>query len=76
MTAATRTDDLALEALSGAGQWLKRWSDWILGIGVLGLVLTLIAPISPWFLDILLTINIAGSLLLLLVVLSTRSIVR
>jgi flagellar biosynthesis protein FlhA len=73
LTAATRTDDLALEALSGAGQWLKRWSDWILGIGVLGLVLTLIAPISPWFLDILLTINIAGSLLLLLVVLSTRS---
>ncbi|HTF91365.1 MAG TPA: flagellar biosynthesis protein FlhA [Planctomycetota bacterium] len=60
-------------AIARSGQWLQRWSDWILGIGVLGLILTLIAPIAPWLLDMLLALNIAGSLLLLLLVLSTRS---
>ncbi len=59
--------------LTSAGQWLQRWSDWILGLGVLGLILTLISPIAPWFLDILLALNIAGSVLLLMLVLSTRS---
>ncbi len=55
------------------GQFLQRWSDWILGLGVLGLILTLISPIAPWFLDVLLALNIAGSLLLLLLVLATRA---
>src|SRR5688500_9211508 len=59
--------------LTRTGQWLQRWSDWILGLGVLGLLLTLISPIAPWLLDVLLALNIAGSLLLLLIVLSTRS---
>ena len=59
--------------LTSAGQWLQRWSDWILGVGVLGLILTLISPIAPWFLDVLLALNIAGSVLLLMLVLSTRS---
>ena len=49
--------------LTSAGQWLQRWSDWILGVGVLGLILTLISPIAPWFLDVLLALNIAGSVL-------------
>jgi flagellar biosynthesis protein FlhA len=65
------TDDVNLATRTGA--WLQRWSEWILGLGVLGLLLTLISPISPWLLDLLLALNVAGSLLLLLIVLSTRS---
>ncbi|HUR27031.1 MAG TPA: flagellar biosynthesis protein FlhA, partial [Planctomycetota bacterium] len=65
--------DQGAGAVARTGHFLRRWSDWILGIGVLALIMTLIAPIAPWLLDILLALNIAGSLLLLLLVLSTRS---
>jgi len=71
MAAEQRTDDADL--VTRTGTWLQRWSDWILGLGVLGLLLTLISPIAPWLLDLLLALNIAGSLLLLLIVLSTKT---
>ena len=72
MAAAERQIDAA-NLVSRTGSWLQRWSDWILGLGVLGLLLTLISPIAPWLLDLLLALNIAGSLLLLLIVLSTKT---
>jgi len=56
----------------GMGRFLKRYSDWIVGIGVLGLMVTLIVPIAPGVLDILLATNITMSLLLLLVTMNVR----
>ncbi len=49
------------------GEWLGRYSDWVMGIGVLGLLVTLITPLSPVALDTLLSTNITVSLLLLMV---------
>ena len=54
-----------------AGALLRRYADWILGIGVLGLIVTLITPVSPLALDILVALNITTSLLLLLVTMNT-----
>ncbi len=59
--------------IQATGGFLKKHADWILGLGVLGLVLTLIAPLPPQVLDILLAINLTASLLLLLVTLNARS---
>jgi len=59
-----------------AGAFVQRWADWFLGIGVLGLVLVLIVPVAPAVLDVLLAINLAGSLLLLLLTLNARSAVE
>ena len=56
-----------------AGTFLARYADWILGIGVLGLVVTLITPISPVILDVLLAFNLMTSMLLLLVTLNSKS---
>jgi flagellar biosynthesis protein FlhA len=56
-----------------AGAFLRRWSDWILGVGVLGLLVTLITPVSPVVLDVLLAFNLTASMLLLLVTLNTRT---
>ena len=49
------------------GELLRRYADWAMGIGVLGLMVTLITPVSPLALDILLATNITISLLLLMV---------
>jgi len=49
------------------------WADWLLGLGVLGLVVVLIVPVAPVVLDVLLTINLAASLLLILLTLNVRS---
>jgi len=57
--------------LQQAGSVLRRYADWILGLGVLGLILTLITPVSPAILDILVAVNITSSLLLLLVTMNT-----
>ncbi len=54
------------------GAFLRRYSDWIVGLGVLGLMITLIIPIAPAMLDILLATNITLSLLLLLVTMNVR----
>jgi flagellar biosynthesis protein FlhA len=56
-----------------AGAWLRRYADWIVGMGVLGLMVTLITPVNPFVLDVLLASNITISLLLLLVVMNARS---
>jgi flagellar biosynthesis protein FlhA len=55
-----------------AGAFLKRYADWIMGVGVLGLVVTLVSPIPPLVLDVLLAVNITGSLLILLLTMNTR----
>lgn len=49
------------------GEFLRRYADWMMGLGVLGLMVTLVTPVSPGVLDILLTTNITISLLLLMV---------
>lgn len=59
-------------SFEGVGQLLLRYADWALGLGVLGLMVTLIVPINPAVLDLLLTCNITFSLLVLLVVLNVR----
>lgn len=51
---------------------LNRWSDWIIGIGLLGLLATLLSPLPPMILDLLLVSNIAGSILLLMVVINAK----
>ncbi|TAJ21877.1 MAG: flagellar biosynthesis protein FlhA [Planctomycetota bacterium] len=54
------------------GERILRRADWLLAIGVLGLILTLITPIPPLLLDLLLALNISLSLLLLLVTMNVR----
>jgi flagellar biosynthesis protein FlhA len=58
------------------GAFLRRYADWLIGVGLLGLVLTLITPIPAPVLDVLLAFNIAVSLLLLLVTMNTRTAVE
>ena len=55
------------------GGFLARYSDWVMGIGVLGLMVTLITPLDPAVLDVLLAFNIMCSLVLLLVTMSVRT---
>ena len=55
------------------GDFLAKYADWIMGVGVMGLLLTLITPVSPFILDILLATNITISMLLLMVTLNARS---
>ncbi len=54
------------------GVLLKRWSDWLLGLGLQGLLVTLLTPLPPVFLDLLLAANLTGAVLLLMVVLNAR----
>ena len=54
------------------GGFLRRYADWFMGLGVLGLMVTLLTPISPVALDGLLALNITTSLLLLLVTMNVR----
>ncbi|MBK7642492.1 MAG: flagellar biosynthesis protein FlhA [Planctomycetes bacterium] len=56
-----------------AGAFLRRYADWVVGLGVLGLMVTLITPVNPFILDVLLAANVTISLLLLLVVMNARS---
>ncbi len=51
---------------------LRRSSDWLLGLGVLGLLVTLITPMPAPLLDLLLALNITGGILILMVTLSAR----
>ena len=62
--------------LAGAqrfGDWLRQYSDWVMGIGVLGLMVTLITPLSPVMLDTLLAANITLALLILMVTMNAAS---
>src|SRR5687767_6974105 len=60
-------------SMLASGRFLGKYADWILGVGVLGLLLTLISPIPPALLDILLVLNLGCSLLLLLLTMNTKS---
>ena len=46
---------------------MRRHVEWVVGIGVLGLMLTLITPLPPLVLDLLIALNITTSVLLLMV---------
>ncbi len=59
--------------VQGLGRWLTRYSDWVMGLGVIGLMITLLTPLPPGFLDILLAFNVTCSLLLLLVAMNVRA---
>lgn len=58
--------------LERAGALIARYADWVLGLGVLGLMVTLITPLPPAALDILLALNLTISLLLLLVTMNVK----
>jgi flagellar biosynthesis protein FlhA len=55
------------------GRFLTRWADWAMGLGVLGLMVTLLVPLPAPVLDVLLAFNISVSVLLLLVTMSVKS---
>jgi flagellar biosynthesis protein FlhA len=57
----------------GFGVFITRYADWIVGIGVLAMLLTLITPVVPFVLDIMLAFNITISLMLLLVTMNVKS---
>jgi flagellar biosynthesis protein FlhA len=59
--------------LSAMAGFLDRYADWAMGLGVLGLVFTLIVPVSPALLDVLVAVNIGISLMLLLVTMNARN---
>ncbi|MCE9593750.1 MAG: flagellar biosynthesis protein FlhA [Planctomycetes bacterium] len=63
----------AQSTLAEAGGFLKRYADWLIAIGVLGLVVTLVTPIPAMLLDLLLALSITCSLLILLVSMSTKA---
>ncbi len=51
---------------------LKNATDWLLGIGVLGLLLTLVAPLPPLALDLLLALNLSTAVLILMATMQVR----
>lgn len=63
---------LQADAAERFGSNLKRYSDWLLGLGLLGLLATLLSPLPPLALDLLLATNLTGSILLLMVVLNAQ----
>ncbi len=67
---------IAPNPVEKVGTFLHRWADWLLGVGVLGLVVVLIVPVAPFVLDALLAINLAASLLLLLLTLNAKNAVE
>ena len=58
--------------IGSLGQLVVERADWALGAGVLALMMLLVLPLPPLLLDILLSVNIAFSLLMLLVTLHVR----
>ncbi|MDG1499192.1 MAG: flagellar biosynthesis protein FlhA [Planctomycetota bacterium] len=58
---------------NGFGTVIIRYADWIVGIGVLAMLVTLITPVAPFVLDIMLAMNITISLMLLLVTMNVKS---
>ncbi|MFT7169473.1 MAG: flagellar biosynthesis protein FlhA, partial [Paracoccaceae bacterium] len=54
------------------GARLRNMSDWFLGFGVLGLMLTLVAPLPPLALDLLLALNLSGAVMLLMLTMHAR----
>ena len=60
-------------ATQGAGAFLSRYADWFMGVGVIALMITLLMPVPPGALDILVAVNIGTSVVLLLVTMNVRS---
>jgi flagellar biosynthesis protein FlhA len=60
-------------AVERFGRLLTRWADWAMGLGVLGLMVTLIVPLPPLVLDLFLAFNITASVLILMVTMSVKS---
>lgn len=58
---------------TGLNNKITRYSDWVMGLGVIGLMLTLVTPVPAAVLDGLLAMNIASSLMLLLVSMNVRA---
>ncbi|MAE28745.1 MAG: flagellar biosynthesis protein FlhA [Planctomycetes bacterium] len=58
---------------AAAGEFLKRYADWIMGLAALGLLVTLIVPVAPWFLDLLIAFNLTTGVLLLMVTMNAKS---
>ena len=56
----------------GFGRFLQRYSDALLGLGVLGLLVTLVSPMPPVVLDVLIASNITIAVLLLMVTMNAR----
>ena len=48
------------------GGALKKYADWLMALGVIGLMVTLITPMPPWILDLLLALNLTSAVLLLM----------
>ncbi|MDB8800828.1 flagellar biosynthesis protein FlhA [Romboutsia sp. 1001216sp1] len=55
---------------------LKKRFDIIVGFGIIGIVLMIIIPLPPFLLDVMLTLNIAFSLLILLLTLFSTNILQ
>ncbi|MEL6905312.1 MAG: flagellar biosynthesis protein FlhA [Planctomycetota bacterium] len=66
------SDAIQSSAATG-GERLKRATDWLMGIGVLGLLLTLVAPVPPLALDLLIALNLSTAVMLLMVTMHLRS---
>ena len=62
-----------LNTAPAAHDRLRRMSDWMLGIGVLGLLVTLVAPLPPLVLDLLLAMNLSGAVMLLMLTMHARN---
>lgn len=61
-----------LAGANSSHERLKRMSDWMLGVGVLGLLVTLVAPLPPIVLDLLLAMNLSGAVMLLMLTMHAR----
>ena len=61
---------------SGWKALVGRYGDWILGILVLGLLVTMVTPMPGYFLDLLLALNITASVLLLMVTMNAKNAVE
>ena len=59
--------------VEGFGRFLTRYADWAMAVGVLGMMVTLLVPLPPQVLDVLLAFNLTVSVLLLLVTMSVKS---
>ncbi|MEM8709397.1 MAG: flagellar biosynthesis protein FlhA [Planctomycetota bacterium] len=76
------TDTPTKAELTGGGFFGSRalggrsFSDWFLGFGVLGLMMTLVAPLPPVALDLLLALNLSCAVMLLMLTMHARSAVE
>jgi flagellar biosynthesis protein FlhA len=58
------------------GDFVRKHSDWVLGVGVLGLMVTLVTPVPAPLLDLLLALNITTAVLLLMITMNARDAIE